>query len=151
MNTVILIGNHAKDPELRYTQSGKAVCNFSIAVNRGFGKDNDADFIQCVAWEKTAEAIANYMEKGSKMAVQGRLQVSSYEKDGQTRYKTEVVAQQVQFLGKAKQDSRPNQQQEEKEQKQEDWEPYKPKKEQIDIKDFQTMNDDEDFSDDLPF
>ena len=98
MNNVIIIGNLARDPELRYTNSGKAVCNFTLAVNRGFGKD-EADFINCVAWEKTAENICNYMTKGSKMAVQGRIQVSTYDKDGEKRYKTEVVAGQVEFLG----------------------------------------------------
>ena len=100
MNTVVLIGNLARDPELRYTNNGKAVANLTVAVNRGFGKDNEADFIRVVVWEKQAENCANYLAKGRKVAVEGRLQVSSYEaKDGSTRYSTDVVARVVEFLG----------------------------------------------------
>ncbi|SFH94278.1 single-strand binding protein [Tindallia magadiensis] len=100
MNTVILIGNLARDPELRYTANGKAVANLTVAVNRGYGKNNEADFIRVVVWEKQAENCANYLAKGRKVAVQGRLQVSSYEaKDGSTRYNTDVVANLIEFLG----------------------------------------------------
>ena len=99
MNTVILIGRLTKDPELRYTNNGKAVANFTIAVNRGFGKDNEADFIPVVVWEKQAENCANYLSKGKQAGVQGRIQVRTYEaKDGGTRYVTEVVANMVEFL-----------------------------------------------------
>ena len=79
MNKVLLTGNLARDPEVRYTQSGKAVASFSLAVNRRFGKANDgqqpsADFISIVAWEKLAEFCGNYLTKGSRILVEGRLQ-----------------------------------------------------------------------------
>ena len=141
MNNTVLIGNLARDPELRYTQTGKAVCNFTLAVSRGYGKDQEADFINCVAWEKTAENIANYLAKGSKVGVQGRIQVSSYDKDGEKRYKTEVVAQHVEFLGSKKDGQRQSTaSQAEKE---------KPVMDDLDIEGFQAALDDEDF--DTPF
>lgn len=102
MNKVILIGRLAVDPTIRYTQSGTAVANYSLAVNRKFTKDGEreADFITCVAWNKTAEFIANYFKKGQEMALEGRLQVRSYETDeGQKRWVTEVVVEQVEFVG----------------------------------------------------
>ena len=82
MNKVLLTGNLARDPEVRYTQSGKAVASFSLAVNRRFGKANDgqqpsADFISIVAWEKLAEFCGNYLTKGSRILVEGRLQARS--------------------------------------------------------------------------
>ena len=105
MNKVILIGRLTRDPEIRYTQSDKAVCNFTLAVNRPFG-DNEADFINIVVWNKIAENVAKYMAKGSQCAVEGRLQISSYEgNDGTRKYRTDVVASSVEFLG-SKQNSR---------------------------------------------
>lgn len=102
MNKVILVGRLAQDPEVRYTQAGKAVCSFTLAVNRGFGGSqgqNSADFIPVVAWEKLAEACGNNISKGSKVLVDGRLQIRSYEaNDGQKRRVAEVVAQAVEFL-----------------------------------------------------
>lgn len=99
MNNVVLIGRLARDPELRYTGTGKAVTTLTVAVNRGFGKDNDADFIPVVVWEKQAENCANYLTKGSQVGVQGRIQVRSYEaQNGEKRYVTEVVGNQVEFL-----------------------------------------------------
>lgn len=108
MNIVVIIGRIVRDLELRYTGTGKAVCSFSVAVDRGF-KDADGnkqtDFIDCVAWGKTAENLATYMTKGSQVAVDGRLQVRSYEaKDGSKRKAVEVVAERVEFIG-----SRPKQ------------------------------------------
>ena len=104
MNVTILIGRLTKDPETKYTQSGKAVCNFTLAVDREFSKEKEADFIPVVVWNKTAEACGNNLAKGRLVAVQGRLQVRSYDKDGSKRYVTEVIANQVQFLdwGKGK-------------------------------------------------
>ena len=103
MNKVLLIGRLSKDVELRYTQSGTAVGNFTLAVNRRVAnKDGqrEADFINCVAWGKTAEFVAQYFTKGQQMALEGRLQVSTYDgSDGQKRWKTEVVVEQVEFVG----------------------------------------------------
>lgn len=103
MNKIMLIGRLARDPELRYTQSGTAVTTFTLAVNRRFNRDAEgqqADFINCVAWQKSAEFVANYFKKGQSMALEGRLQVRSYEgNDGQRRWITEVVAEQIEFVG----------------------------------------------------
>ncbi|HHT02714.1 MAG TPA: single-stranded DNA-binding protein [Bacteroidales bacterium] len=101
MNRAVLIGRLVKDPDLRYTQSGIAVVNFTLAVNRRFAKEGDqqADFIPTIAWNKTAENAAKYLSKGSQVAVEGRIQTSNYEdKDGKKVYKTEIVADNVQFL-----------------------------------------------------
>lgn len=103
INQVVLVGRLTKDPELRYTQgSGKAVARFTLAVNRPFVNSNgekDADFINCVCWNGTAQALANHQQKGNLIGVIGRIQTSSYQgQDGKTVYKTEVVADAVQFL-----------------------------------------------------
>lgn len=98
MNKVMLIGRLTKDPELRYTQGGTAVASFTIAVDRRFSKEKEADFINCVAWQKTAEFISQYFRKGSKIVVEGRLQTRSYEaEDGARRFVTEVVVEQSEF------------------------------------------------------
>lgn len=97
MNVVVLLGRLTRDPELRYTPQGRAVLNFSLAVQRN--KD-DADFINCVAWEKTAEAIAGSLAKGSQCCIQGRLQTRSYDaQDGTKRTVVEVVCGTVKFVG----------------------------------------------------
>jgi len=102
MNKVILVGRLAQDPEVRYTQSGKAVASFSLAVNRfnsGGQGQNNADFIPIVAWEKLAEICGNNLTKGQRVLVDGRLQIRSYEtNDGQKRRVAEVVAQSIEFL-----------------------------------------------------
>jgi single-strand DNA-binding protein len=101
MNTVNLIGRLTKDPELRYTQSGTAVCSFTFAVNRQFKSEGqpEADFINCVVWRKPAENVANFLKKGSLAGVDGRIQTRNYEgQDGKRVYVTEVVAENVQFL-----------------------------------------------------
>ena len=106
MNKVILIGRLTKDPELRYTQSGTGVATFTLAVNRRFSNQNgerEADFINCVAWQKSAEFVANYFKKGQEMALEGRLQVRTYDgNDGQRKWVTEVVADQIEFVGAKK-------------------------------------------------
>ncbi|HEX3011880.1 MAG TPA: single-stranded DNA-binding protein [Syntrophomonadaceae bacterium] len=100
LNRVILIGRLTRDPELRYTPSGAAVCNFTLAVNRKFNKD-ETDFIDIVVWQKLAENCANYLGKGRLAAVEGRLQIRTYEtQDGQKRKVAEVVADDVRFLDK---------------------------------------------------
>ena len=102
MNKVILIGRLTRDPELRYTSSNIPTCTFSIAVNRNFTNQNgerEADFINIVVWRKQAENCKNYLNQGSQVAVEGRIQTRNYEdQNGQKRYVTEVVADNVQFL-----------------------------------------------------
>lgn len=97
MNNVILLGRLVEDPEVRYTQSGTAVVNFTMAVDRP-GKDKGTDFIPIVAWNKLAEIIGNNLSKGRRTLIEGNLRVSSYEKDGQKRRKTEVVAEKMFFV-----------------------------------------------------
>ena len=102
MNHVMLIGRLTKDPEIRHTQSGTLVGSFTLAVDRRVAKDKpkEADFIPCVVWSKTAEVVANYCKKGKQVAVEGRMQVRSYDaKDGTKRYVTEVVVNDLQLLG----------------------------------------------------
>ena len=100
MITANLIGRLTKDPELRYTQSGTAVCSFTLAVNRQFKSEGqpDADFINCVVWKKAAEHLANYQKKGNQIGVTGRIQTRSYDGDNGKVFVTEVVAENVQFL-----------------------------------------------------
>ena len=96
MNNVILIGRLTADPELGYTQSQKAMCRFTLAVDR---RTEGADFIRIIAWDRQAENIGRYLHKGSKCAVNGRIQTGSYkDKDGKTVYTTDVVAGHVEFL-----------------------------------------------------
>lgn len=103
MNKVFLIGRLTRDPELRYTGNNTAVASFSIAVNRNFTNqagEREADFINIVVWRKQAENVKNYLTQGSQVAIDGRIQVRNYEtEDGQKRYVTEVVADNVEFLG----------------------------------------------------
>jgi len=100
MNKVILVGRLAQDPEVRYTQSGKAVASVTIAGNRFTGGgQKEADFIPIVAWEKLAETCGNNLTKGQRVLVEGRLQIRSYEtSDGQKRRVAEVIAQNIEFL-----------------------------------------------------
>ena len=100
MNLVTLIGRLTRDPELKYSQSGKAFCKFSIAVTREFNRD-EADFINCVAWDKRAETIAEYLRKGRRIALQGRLSVRSYEQNGETKWMTEVIVDKFDFIDTA--------------------------------------------------
>lgn len=99
MNKVILIGRLVADPEIRYTQSGKAVASYRLAVDRPFKQDGqqEADFINCVAWGKTGEFAGNYLRKGTKIAVEGRVQTGSYEKDGVKHYTTDIVVDRHEF------------------------------------------------------
>jgi single-strand DNA-binding protein len=100
MNKVILIGRLTKDPEIRYTQNNTPVCNFTLAVDRRFSKDKQADFIICQAWQKTAEFISKYFQKGSMIAVVGRIQTRTWEdNEGKKRYITEVIVDEVYFAG----------------------------------------------------
>ena len=102
LNKIILIGRLTKDPEIRYTKKGTAVSNFTLAVERSFTNSNgerETDFIDIVVWRKQAENCANHLAKGLMCAVEGRLQIRSYEtSEGQKRRATEVVANNVRFL-----------------------------------------------------
>ena len=147
MNSVSLVGRLTKDPELRFTATGKAVATFSIAVNRTFSKSDEADFFNVVTWQKTAENCANYLAKGQQVAVLGRLQSRSYEnKEGRRVFVVEVVANEVEFLERR-----------DKSQGSSNTQSYqnKPKKSQnneidtsdVDLDEFQAIDDDED----IPF
>ena len=117
LNCSILIGRLAQDPELRYTSNGTPVCNFSLAVERNFSKENKTDFIKIVAWRKQAENCGEYLKKGRLVAVRGSLQIRENESKGRTFENTEVVANEVVFLDKGKNDfnRRKSEEQEEKE------------------------------------
>ena len=103
MNKVVLIGRLTRDPELRYTGSNTPVATFSLAVNRNFQNQNgerEADFINIVVWRKQAENCKNFLTQGSQVAIEGRIQTRTYDdQNGQKRYVTEVVADNVEFLG----------------------------------------------------
>ena len=102
VNHAAIIGNLTRDPEVRTTNSGKAVCSFTLAVNRAFKNqqgEREADFIPVVVWGAQADACGRYLTKGRKAAVEGSIQVRSYAaQDGSKRYATEVVASSVEFL-----------------------------------------------------
>lgn len=101
INRVVLIGRLTRDPELRKTQNGTSVCSFTLAVNRRQNQDGtqDADFINCVAWNKLADNIQLYQKKGNQLGIEGRINTRSYDnQQGQKVYVTEVVAENVQFL-----------------------------------------------------
>ena len=102
MNQVLLIGRLTKDPELKYTKDGKGYCNFTLAVSREFKKD-ETDFINCVAWDKRAEAIANYVKKGNKLGIIGRLQI---DKNNDIFY-TKIAVEKIEFLENAKSSQEP--------------------------------------------
>ncbi len=108
MNKVELLGRLTKEPEVRYTQTNNTmVVNFTLAVNRRFAKEGEqqADFINCVAWSKTAEFVNKYFNKGQQVAVVGRVQTRNWEDDnGQKHYATEVVAEEVYFADSKKEE-----------------------------------------------
>lgn len=109
MNNVILTGRIVKDLEIRYTQNGKGYCRFTLAVDRGMSKDKKqeaeakgqatADFINCVAWGKTAEVLQKYTSKGKKILVEGNIQTSNYTaQDGTKRYTTDVLVNRAEII-----------------------------------------------------
>ena len=102
MNKIMLIGRLTKDPELRYTQSGSAVASFTLAVNRRFANQNgerEADFINCVAFNKQAENLCRFIKKGGQIGVEGKLQTRRYTaQDGSNRIATEVICDAIHFL-----------------------------------------------------
>lgn len=104
MNKVVLIGRLSRDPELRHTTSGMAVCQINVAISRrvGAGKEPETDFINVVVWDKQAENVSKYLAKGRQVAVEGRIQTRNYDNnEGKKVYVTEVVATNVEFLGSA--------------------------------------------------
>ena len=98
INKVILMGRLTKDPELRYTNNKTPVCSFTIAVNNGYGENQRTDFVNCLAWNKTAEFVTKYFAKGKMIIVIGRITTRSWEtQDGKRAYATEVIAKEVSF------------------------------------------------------
>lgn len=98
-NRIVLMGNLTAQPELRKTQTGKSVCSFTVAVKRKM--QEETDFHKCLAWGKTGEAIAKYMDKGNKILVEGELHHRKYEANGETKYITEVQVDSFSFVEKA--------------------------------------------------
>ena len=108
MNKVVLVGRLTKDVELRTTPQGVSVCSFTVAVNRRFKNANgeyEADFINCVAWRQTAEFLSRYFSKGRMVGISGSIQTRSWEKDGERRYATEVLAEEAYFVDSKSSDS----------------------------------------------
>ena len=107
LNKVMIVGNLTKDPELKQLPSGSSVANFSVATNRTWkdkdgAKQEDVEYHNIVIFGKMAETVAQYMRKGSQLMIEGRLQTQSWEKDGVKKYRTEIVAESVQFGAKPK-------------------------------------------------
>jgi single-strand DNA-binding protein len=112
LNRIILIGRLTRDPELRYTPQGVPVASFSLAVDRPFANQQgqrEADFIDCVAWRKLGETVGNHLSKGRLVAVEGRLQIRSYDaQDGSKRKVSEVICDNVRFLDRPKDGATPD-------------------------------------------
>ena len=101
MNRICLIGRITKDPELKYTNNNKEYCNFTIAVQRQVkdaNGDRQSDFIYCIAWNQTAKFLCTYIKKGYNLAIDGRLQINQYQKDGQNVTSAQVVCDSVESL-----------------------------------------------------
>jgi single-strand DNA-binding protein len=104
VNKVILVGNLGKDPEVRYMPNGEAVCNFSVATtetwkDKAGAKQEKTEWLNIVMYRKLAEIAGKYLKKGASVYLEGRIQTRSWEKDGVTRYSTEIIADQMQMLG----------------------------------------------------
>lgn len=98
INKVILMGRLTREPELRHLEMDKSVCGFTIAIDNGYGDNKRTDFVNCVAWNKTAEFVTKYFTKGKMIIVIGRIATRSWEtQDGHKRYVTEVIANEVNF------------------------------------------------------
>ncbi|NBG89699.1 single-stranded DNA-binding protein [Isachenkonia alkalipeptolytica] len=152
MNSVSLVGRLTKDPELRFTGTGKAVATFTLAVNRTFSKTDEADFFNIVTWQKTAENCANYLAKGQQVAVLGRLQSRSYEnKEGRRIFVVEVVANEVEFLERRDKSGGSSSNSQSYQKNQDKPKENKSKNDidtsDVDLDEFQAIDDDED----IPF
>lgn len=100
MNKVQLIGRLTKDPDLRYTKNNIAVASYTVAINTGYGEKQQTDFINVTTWGKSGEFVSNYFKKGQAIGIVGRLRSYNYEdKDGNKRYSTEVVTEDIEFIG----------------------------------------------------
>ena len=143
MNSCQLVGRMVADPEIKYTNDGKSIAKFRIAVDRQFKKEGqpDADFLNCNAFGKTAEFIEKYFHKGMKIGLVGRIQTGSYEKDGRTYYTTDIIADNVEFV-ESKQSSQEQAQEQPKTQQ-------KPKQTQGANDGFMNLPDE--IGDELPF
>ena len=111
MNKVFLIGRLSRDPELRHTTSGTAVCQINVAISRPVtqGSEPQTDFINVVVWNRQAENVARYLSKGRQIAIEGRIQTRNYDNnEGKRTYVTEVIASNVEFLGSANDNNRTN-------------------------------------------
>lgn len=135
MNYVSLLGRLTKDVELKQTSTGKTYCRFTLAVKKEYASDG-ADFINCVAWDKRAEFLANYFAKGQRVLIQGRLNTGSYEVNGEKRFTTDVLVDKVSFV-EAQQSSQGNQ--------------YDNKSTSIDIPQEDNMEDESFDDDEFPF
>lgn len=108
INKAILMGRLTRDPELRHTGSGTPVCSFTVAIDNGYGENRSTDFINCVAWNKTAEFVDKYFTKGRMIIVVGRIQTRTWDgQDGKKNYATEVIASEVSF-GESKKSAEEN-------------------------------------------
>ena len=111
MNKVFLIGRLSRDPELRHTTNGTAVCQINVAISRPVaqGKEPETDFINVTVWNKPAENVARYLSKGRQVAIEGRIQTRSYDNnEGKRTYVTEVIASNVEFLGNSAGNNNPS-------------------------------------------
>lgn len=109
MNKVIILGRLTKDIELKSTTSGKEVCQFNLAVTRNYKNSNgeyESDFINCIAYGKTAELISKFTKKRDKIAIEGRIQTGSYEKDGKKVYTTDIIVENVSFVETKKKENK---------------------------------------------
>ena len=105
MNKVQLIGRLTKDPELRYTKNNIAVANYTIAINDGYGEKQQTQYINISTWGKSGEFVSKYFKKGQAIAIVGRLNNNNYEdKNGNKRYTTEVITEDIEFIGDKKQE-----------------------------------------------
>ena len=103
INKAILMGRLTRDPELRHTGTGTAVCSFTVAIDNGYGENRQTDYVNCVAWNKTAEFVDKYFGKGKLIALIGRITTRSWEgQDGKKNYATEIVVNEVSFCGDTK-------------------------------------------------
>ena len=145
MNKVVLLGRLTKDIEVRYTESGTAVGNLTLAVKRRIKNTDgeyESDFINCVCWKETAETMNKYLKKGDPVLVEGRIQTRNFEdKDGNKRYATEVVIEHMDFVSSKKEQTT-----EVKEEPKEEKNPFEDMKEKVEADQSIEIS-----SDDLPF
>ncbi len=111
MNLVTLLGRIGQQPEIKYTQSGMAVCNFSLATNKKIKGEDVTSWHRCVAFDKTAELIGKYIGKGDQLGIEGEIKYGSYDKDGNTIYTTDIVVNRIHFVGGKRDGTQNNQNQ----------------------------------------